>query len=87
MPLYICKINNKNNKKMKRKPRKTIIKCYLNYSFDRGYHLEVHFKAFYTEVKLDLTNEERTILEDFVSTPGAKDILEKLFNAVHKIDY
>ena len=87
MPLYICKINNKNNKKMKRKPRKTIIKSYLNHSFDRGYHLEVHFKAFYTEVKLDLSNEERTILEDFVSIPGAKDILKKLFNAVHKIDY
>ena len=87
MPLYLCKINNKNNKKMKRKPRKTIIKSYLNHSFDRGYHLEVHFKAFYTEVKLDLSNEERTILEDFVSIPGAKDILKKLFNAVHKIDY
>ena len=72
---------------MKRKPRKTIIKSYLNHSFDRGDHLEVHFKAFYTEVKLDLSNEERTILEDFVSIPGAKDILKKLFNAVHKIDY
>ena len=72
---------------MKRKPRKTIIKSYLNHSFDRGYHLEVHFKAFYTEVKLDLSNEEMELLEGIRSTTTGRNLLCKLFNAVHKIDY